>query len=176
MNKRNVSLYKKLFVIILIIVVVIIAIFSYYLYKIDQNHLQKFDKTSNKVIQETELSDIKEKYYFQENEFYHIFKGESDSQEEMFASVHFPEEAKKIESDNIKTYKSEDLVSEETILNEWEQTCNQCEFVKIQPAIIDNELLWEIKYNDADNRYVFDYYLMSDGTDFESFRLRRNFN
>src|SRR5690625_230370 len=176
MNKRNISLYKKMFVIILIIVVVIIAIFSYKLYKIDQNHIKKLNKTSNKIIQETELSDIKEKYYFQENEFYHIFKGESDSQEEMFASVNFPEEAKKIENDNIKTYKSEDLVSEETILNEWEQTCNQCEFIKIQPAIIDNELLWEIKYNDADNRYVFDYYLMSDGTDFESFRLRRNFN
>src|SRR5690625_2659302 len=176
MNKRDMSLYKKLFVIILIIVIVIIAIFNYYLYKIDQNHLQKFDKTSKKVIQETELYDINKKYYFQENEFYHIFKGESDSQEEMFASVHFPEEAKKIENDNIKTYKSEDLVSEETILNEWEQTCNQCEFVKIQTAIIDNELLWEIKYNDAYNLYVFDYYLMSDGTDFESFRLRRNFN
>src|SRR5690625_1938888 len=176
MNKRNMSLYKKMFVIILIIVVVIIAIFSYYLYKIDQNNLQKFDKTSNKVIQETELSDIKEKYYFQENEFYHIFKGESDSQEEMLASVHFPEEAKKIENDNIKAYKSEDLVSAETIVNEREQTCYQCEFVKIQPAIIDNVLLWEIKYNDADNRYVFDYYLMSDCTDFESFRLRRYFN
>src|SRR5699024_12476550 len=129
--------YKKMFVIILIIVVVIIAIFSYYLYKIDQNHLQKFDKTSNKVIQETELSDIKEKYYFQENEFYHIFKGESDSQEEMFASVNFQEVAKKIENDNIKTYKSEDLVTEETILKEWEKICNQYDFINNQTTIID---------------------------------------
>src|SRR5699024_9534376 len=100
----------------------------------------------------------------------------SDSQEEMFASVNFPEEAKKIENDNIKTYKSEDLVSEETILNEWEQTCNQCEFIKIQPAIIDNELLWEITYNYDDNRYFIDYYFMLDCTYYESFRLRRNFN
>src|SRR5699024_10145990 len=105
MNKRNISLYKKMFVIILIIVVVIIAIFSYYLYKIDQNHLQKFDKTSNKVIQETELSDIKEKYYFQENEFYHILKEENDSQEEIYDTVNLQEEATKIDKNNINLKK-----------------------------------------------------------------------
>ncbi len=176
MNQRSSSFYKKIILLILIIIIVLISVFAYYLYNIEKNHAMSFDETSEMVIKETDITQILQKSSFQEKELYHIFVGENDSEEELLASVHLPEDSKEISKKDIKTYESTDLIPEDAMLDQWEQTCNQCEFINIQPALIDKDLLWEIKYNEADNRYVFEYYLMSDGSEYESFKLKRNFN
>lgn len=176
MKQRNFSFFKKLILLILIIGVVLVSIFVFYLYNIDKKHKASFDETSEMVIKDTEMTQISQKYSFQEKELYHVFLGKNDSDEDLIASVHLPEKAKEITEKDIQIYKSINYISEQSMLKEWEQICDQCQFIQIQPALIENDLLWEIKYNDIDNRYVFDYYLMSDGSEYENFKLKRNFN
>lgn len=175
MRQKKFTLNKGIILIIAIIVITLITIFSYYLYNIQKNHEIVFDESSKMIIKETDMVKITNMYVSQEESLYHIFTGETKTEEEVISSIRLRKD-KDLSPKNIKTHKSTDMVSEKAILNKWLDTCNQCEKVKIQPAIIDKELLWEITYTDGDDRYVFAYYLMKNGTKYEEVKLKRNFN
>lgn len=175
MNQTNYSLYKRIILVAVIIAVIVISIFFYYMFSIEKKYESSFDQSKEKVIEETELVNISDMYAYQEKELFHIFFGNNKSDVDLISVVHL-EKDKEISAGNIKTVDSSNLLSEEAMLDSWAQTCNQCELVNIQAAYSDENLLWEIKYNDVDNRYVFDYYFMTDGKQYEELKFKRNFN
>lgn len=175
MNQDNYSFFKRIALIIVLIIILLIAVFFYYMFTIEKDFEATFDQSKAKVIEETDLKNISSMHSYQEEELFHIFIGKSNSNEDLISVVHLDKD-KKITSEKIKTFKSVDYISEESMLDKWAETCNQCDLIKIQAAYTDDFLLWEITYNDIDNRYVFDYYLMTDGKQFEELKLNRNFN
>lgn len=175
MNQTNTQLYKNIFVtiILIIFIILIIGVLSYML-NIEKKYSESFNQTKQKVMDDTEMTTITNMYSFQESEFYHIFLGENESKDNLISVVQFDKEnANPI--DEIKTYDRTDFISQKSILDKWAETCDRCEFINIQPAIIDDTLLWEISYNDVEEHYVLAYYLMTDGQEFESLKFQRNF-
>ncbi len=176
MNQSNNQLYKNIFITVILIsfIILIIGILSYML-NIEKKHSESFNHTKQKVIDDTEMTTITNMYSFQESEFYHIFLGENEAKDNLISVVQFDKE-KENPIDKIKTYEQKDFISQKSILDQWSETCDRCKFIKIQPAIIDDILLWEITYNDVEDNYLLAYYLMTNGEDFEKLKFKRNFN
>ncbi len=175
MNRSNINPYKVILLVIIGMVLIIVGLFFYNFSQIEKKRNAVFDASEKLVMNETDIEDISNKYVSQEKKLYHIFIGKNKEDEELISFIHLKKENKPSKKD-IKTYKTAEFISENEILDIWSQTCNQCELIKIQPAIIEENILWEITYNDADDRYVFDYYLMTDGKQYEELKLKRNFN
>lgn len=175
MNRLNINIYKVILIVVIVIILITVIISFYNLSQIKKDRNSVFDASEKLVIKETDMIDISKKYVYQEKNLYHIFIGNNKDEEELISFIHLKKETD-LSSKDIKTYKTAEFISEKEILDNWAQTCNQCELINIQPAIIDKKILWEITYNDVDDRYVFDYYLMTDGKQYEELKLRRNFN
>lgn len=175
MNRSNINPYKVILLVIIGIVLIVVGLFFYNFSQIEKKRNAVFDASEKLVMNETDIEEISSKYVYQEKKLYHIFIGKNKEEEELISFIDLKQENKPSKKD-IKTYKTDEFISENEILDRWAQTCNQCELVKIQPAIIEGNILWEITYNDVDDRYVFDYYLMTDGKQYEELKLKRNFN
>ncbi|WP_249871844.1 cell wall elongation regulator TseB-like domain-containing protein [Oceanobacillus saliphilus] len=158
--------------VLLLVIILGCGIYAVYLYnELYDNKTAGFDETSRQILNQTAITEIGKMDQYNGSESYHILYGKNDENEEKL--IFYPLEGTEKE---LTTIDRSEIISEEEILSLWQSQCNGCEFVKINPALENNEPLWEIKYNDMNNRYVMDYVSIYDGSLVEQYRFKRMFN
>ncbi|MDY0396584.1 hypothetical protein RWE15_22610 [Virgibacillus halophilus] len=84
---------------------------------------------------------------------------------------------KKIKKAKFVVVPSEKILPKNAIQKQWQQQCDSCKLVKITPAISKKHLpLWEVAYHDRSDRYILDYFRMSDGKRYEQFGFKSLFD
>src|SRR5699024_9765262 len=139
----------------------------YYYVVIQKTTFEDLDKTMKAVENSEKIKEIDEVHQFYEEIGYHIFEGMNEKDEAVFLFV--PIESVDDES-AWKTFKKKDGQDIETVEASFTKECEDCKLHYIQPAMIEDNVLWEIVYTDESNRYVMEYVQMENGEQFERLR------
>jgi len=148
--------------------IVIVISYTVYIYIHIQNEQKdSFSQTKQRVLADTNIAYIEDVQQFQSEKAYHIVFGKTKNNDEKFLFV-------PLHDDEMVVINNEDIIAEEQIYEKWRARCQHCDLIQISPAMIDNEPLWEITYND-DDMYTFHYVSMIDGTMYERLQLTQMF-
>jgi len=162
----------KISLILLSIVVLVAGVIGIILYqKILDNKTHGFEETKNVILEQTSITEIVKVERYHGEKPYHIVYGKTEDGEERI--IFYPLQGKK---KNITSISMKDMLSRDEILSLWSSNCNNCQFVKITPGIISEDIVWELTYYDQNNRYSIDYLSIDDGTVYEQYRMRKMFN
>ncbi|MFD1849509.1 DUF5590 domain-containing protein [Oceanobacillus bengalensis] len=155
-----------------IIIIVSCCIFGIYLYQdIYDKKTMGFEETADTIINQTAIVDIDNIELFHGEDAYHIVYGTTADGEGRI--IFYPLEG--AEKDILSVSNSE-IISKDEILQNWKSECSNCTFVKISPAVIKDNIYWEVTYHDNNARYVIDYMSIYDGSLDEQYRFERMFN
>lgn len=163
------SAWVKWVIIILLLIVLAFLTYLIVLY----NNIQKdkqdgFSETEELILRDTDLVEISKIERYHGEHAYHVVFGQTENHEDKIVYVPLTDE----EQDLIIVDQSE-IVSKEQIENQLQNECNTCKIISIIPGIEDDELLWELTYVDASDRYVLEYVSLYDATQYEQFRFTR---
>lgn len=158
--------------ILLLVIILACVIYAVYLY----NHLYDsktagFDQTSEQILNQTSITEIEKIEQYNGSAPYHVIFGLNEANEEEL--IFYPVEG---QVKDLTTINGSEILAEEDVLNLWQTKCNECELVKINPALENDEPLWEITYHDNNNRYVMEYLSIYNGTPVESYHFKKMFN
>ncbi|WP_010650618.1 DUF5590 domain-containing protein [Oceanobacillus massiliensis] len=169
---RNSNTSWLLWVSMLILAVILAClIYAVYLYNVlYDNKTAGFDETSEQIMSQTAIEKVENIEQYNGSSAYHVIFGINNKEEEKL--IFYPLEGKEKE---LTTLDRAEIMPKEEVLNLWKTKCNECELVKIVPALESNEALWQITYHDSDNRYVMEYVSIYDGTPVEQYRITRMF-
>lgn len=171
-NERVIPSWFRWTLIIIAILIIGCFIYGIFLYKdIQQSKTESYPKAVDEVLQETDVETISDVTHFYGEETYYVVYGVTADQEEKIVFV--PEKG---EDNAVTILDIADIMASEEVTSLWQSECNNCELIKIVPAMIDSETLWEITYRDESDRYVIDYVSIYDGASFEQYRFRQMFN
>lgn len=130
-----------------------------------------YSESTKEVLNQTSMAEITNIETFNGKEAYHVLQGTNEAGEEKL--IFYPLEGNE---KTLTTIDTEDIMSRKAVRDQWRTNCNSCKLIKITPALIDEEVLWELTYYDENNRYVFDYISIYDGSPYEKIRYLRMFN
>ncbi|RLL48230.1 hypothetical protein D8M04_02845 [Oceanobacillus piezotolerans] len=154
------------------VLLIIAIVYGIYLYNtIYDSKTVGFNETVNTIIEQTSISDVTSVERFHGDEAYHVVLGETEKGEEQI--IFYPLEGKE---KNITSVPTSEILPKDAILQDWYNSCDSCKFVRITPAILEDDVLWEIAYYTEDGRYGLDYISMYDGTLHEQYFFRKMFN
>ncbi|MEC5422491.1 DUF5590 domain-containing protein [Virgibacillus sp. C22-A2] len=128
------------------------------------------DQTAEQILRATSITEIDKIEQFNGAEAYHVIFGKNDKNEEKI--IFYPLEGNE---KNLTTIDQSEIVTEQSVLQQIQQACTNCELIKILPALVNDEVLWEITYIDNSSRYVMEYVSIYDGSQYEQYRFRRMF-
>ncbi|RKQ37638.1 DUF5590 domain-containing protein [Oceanobacillus halophilus] len=164
--------WLRTILIILSIAAIIGLALGIYLYQdIMEEKRAGFDDTKEIIMSQTSITKVEQIDRFHGDKAYHIVYGENDKKEKKI--IFYPLEGTE---KNITTVNTSDIIKKEQILSNWSKKCNTCNLIDITPALIEDDVLWELTYYDENDRYVLDYFSIYDGTSFERYRFKRMFN
>lgn len=142
-----------------------------YLYvDIQKNKTKDFAQTKTRVLAETSIEYIDKIERYHDEHYYHIVYGSDTHGKDYIAFV--PQNS---EQTDIRTVSKEEMLTESMIKSKWEKTCQACQFIHLTPAIIEDEILWELTYTTQKEQYVFNYYTIDDGELYEQIKLFQRF-
>lgn len=173
-NKQRKN-HRWLFVSLSLIIICFIAsiIFAVYLYHVIQKDKNvPFTQTEEYVLSNTDLVHIDMIESFYEKDSYHIVFGETE--EETQQIIFIPLSGKSDEGEFI-TIEQNEIISKDELINQLKQDCQNCTIIKVKPAMINENPLWEITYRDHKDRYVFDYFSMDNGSRYERLQFKQLF-
>lgn len=156
--------------ILISISVLIIAFFIYsiYLYNTIQTSKETgLDESKAYAKDELNMKNITSIDRFQEEIQYHVIMGEMNDNEGVIAFIPIDDNKEPI------IIKQEDALSKSEIKSNWQTNCKNCELIKISPAMLDDEPLWEITFIDEKERYVLDYVSFDDGSSYEQLQFKQ---
>lgn len=166
--------YHRLFkwiALLSLLCVIIAIIYSTFLYlDIEKSKVKGMDSSEKRVYQETDILIIDKIEPFYGEESYHIVTGKDENKQAFIAFVPLTSVKEKI-----KVVNQADIISKDTIYNDWNKNCSKCKMIKMTPGIIEDEMIWEITYRDALNRYVLEYLFIYDGKQYERLRFTERF-
>lgn len=157
-----------------IILVFLLTIAAFLTYAtILYNGIQKdkhagFSETEKIVLRETDLVEINDIKRYHGEFAYHIVFGQTEDNEHKIVFIPLTNK----EQDLI-TVDQNEIISQQTLKNQLKKECDTCKIISIIPGIEENELLWELTYVDASDRYVLEYVSIYDATQYEQFRFKR---
>ncbi|MBM7569856.1 DUF5590 domain-containing protein [Aquibacillus albus] len=153
----------------LVFIFIVILGYSLYLFNAIQDRKEDgFDQSKQLVLKETTITNIQDITRYHGDIFYHVVTGKTNDGDDAIAYVPVGQE------DSIKFYLANDYIGKDAILETWETRCTSCHFIGINLAIDQNQPLWEIKYIDEQDRYVFEYFSLESGESYEEFKLRKS--
>ncbi|MFD2630661.1 cell wall elongation regulator TseB-like domain-containing protein [Oceanobacillus kapialis] len=153
------------------IVVIAVGIYAAFLYQdLNKSRTAGYDTTKEQVLSATSVTEVEKVVTFNGAESYHVVFGHTEENEGRL--IFYP---LKGNEKTLTTITEQEMISEDQMLQQWRNSCNDCELIKIVPGIIEEEVLWEITYRDAADRYVLDYYAIADGSQYEQYRLNQMF-
>lgn len=167
-----VSTWLKWTIIILSLLLIVGLIYGIYLYHtIEKSKVAEFAETEEKILQNTEIKKINAVDRFDGKTAFHILSGETKDGNKKIAF--FPLNGKKKE---LTVIDESEIIPRQSMREQWNNQCKGCEFIKISPAMVNDEPLWELTYIDQSNRYILDYLSIYDGSRYEQFRFKQMFN
>ncbi|WP_164218900.1 DUF5590 domain-containing protein [Virgibacillus sp. YIM 98842] len=156
----------------LVILFISAAVYSIFLYQdIMGDKTDNFAETESQILDATSLVSIDKMEQFNGADAYHVVFGENDANENKI--IFYPLEG---QEKNLTILDESEIVSEETILSLWSESCSECDLIKAVPAIVDENVLWELTYVDESDRYILDYVSIYDGSRYEQYRFTQIFN
>lgn len=156
---------------ILFLLTVACGIYFIYLYNdLLESKTAGYEETKQQLLKAETLAEVDKIETFHGKEAYHVAYGKD--QNEQSKLVFYPLKGKEKQ---LLTVNQADIVSKSEMKEQWRQECDQCEFIRITPALVDGKELWELTYIDDSNRYVFDYLDMHDGSRYEQMRFKSMF-
>ncbi|UJL48074.1 DUF5590 domain-containing protein [Virgibacillus sp. NKC19-16] len=175
MNNRNAVFLGRswLFWSLLIFILLFVSFLLYavFLYlDIMESKTAGVEETEEQITQATSVTEINKIEQFNGAKSYHVVFGQNEDNEEKI--IFYPLEGNE---KTLTTIDKSEIVTEESIINQWRNECNGCDLLNIVPALVDDTPLWEITYNDSSNRYILDYLSIYDGSRYEQYRLNRMF-
>lgn len=175
MNKqqsRNFILLKWSFIIFLLLIIFGLIYLGFLYYEIQQNKTKGYANAKETVIKNTSITEINNIVRFHGEEAYYVIYGTTESKKELMAFVPFNHQ----NNDQLTVLDLTEIISKESVIEEWQKQCTDCQLIKVIPGMINNKPLWEITYVDSSKRYVFDYLSIEDGSQYERLRFKRMFN
>lgn len=158
---------------LIITLVIIISCFIYALFlyhDLKESKSAGFEETEKQILDGTSITEVEKIEQFNGEEAFHVVYGENKEHEKKI--IFYP---LKGTEKNLTTINESEIISKKQVLDKWREQCQDCELVKIVPALVDNKALWELTYNDKSNRYVLDYLSLYDGSRFEQYRFKQMF-
>lgn len=179
-QRKKVEANKKyrwmpLFIVILSFVLITCLIYIVYLYNAIQTGKTKgFTETEEYILANTDLVNIEAIEPFYDQHTYHVVFGMTKDEEQQIIFIPINDETDNATSD-ITVVDQSDIIPKEQVLQQVNDQCQKCKIMQVQPAIIDENPLWEITYRDTSNRFILDYISMYDGSRFEQLRFKQMF-
>ncbi|GAB4073601.1 hypothetical protein GCM10028778_11040 [Barrientosiimonas marina] len=139
-------------------------IFGVYLYQtIEDSRTADFDRVREQVLKETSLNTVNKIQRYHGEKAYYTVYGKAKKGKMI---VFYPFDTDQAEA---LTVQQSDMVSKETIRNQWNSECSSCTMIGIDPGVTAEdedgpEPVWEATYKDAKNRYVMALFSIFDGT------------
>lgn len=168
-NKKAWLLWSSIIFIILFISLLIYAIFLYM--DLNEKRTAGFDATERQIVNHTSISEVSSIERFHGEKAYHVVFGENAEGEEQL--IFYPLEGKE---KTLTTIDAEEIVPKSSVIKNWKSTCTSCDLIRVVPALINDDALWELTYYDANDRYVLEYLSIYDASTYEEIRYRRMFN
>src|SRR5699024_7375354 len=106
---------------------------------------------------------------FYEEKSYHILFGVTTEQKELITFIPIDQK------EDYETIERKEVIPKEHIRKKADVDCDSCQILRIKPAMIDDHPLWEVTYWDHEDRYVFDYFSMYDGSRYERLQMKQMF-
>jgi len=147
----------------------IIGYLTYLYLDIQAEKTIDFSNTKERVLAETNITNIETIERYHEKEYYHIVYGFADDHTEYIVFV--PQSGEY----DMTVVQVDDIINEEAIMAQWEKTCQACTFIRLTPALLEDEVLWEITYVNDTDKYIFEYYTINDGQLYEQIKLLKIF-
>ena len=170
-KKKSFPSWLKWSLLILILILIISTIYSIFLFKdIQESKTIGYSETEKKVLQETDIESITNITHFFDKTTYHIVFGETEHGEEKIVFV-----PKEKNAEKMTIIDGNEVLTKQEIRSLLENDCTKCQLIKINPAMIKDNPLWEVTYRDDTDRYVLDYLSMYDGSRYEQFKFRQTF-
>lgn len=168
-RKQTWLLWSCIIIVILFISAVIYAIFLYM--DLNDKRTAGYNETTKEVLNQTTIEEITSIEKFNGEEAYHVIYGVDNAGEEKI--IFYPLDGNE---KTLTTINAEDVMSTSDLLDEWKANCDPCKLINVTPALIKDDVLWELTYYDENDRYVFDYVSIYDGSAYEEIRYLRMFN
>lgn len=137
---------------------------------LNEERTKGHDETRRELIKQTSITEITSIVNFNGESAYHVVYGENEEGKGQI--IFYPLEG---EEKTLTIVDVADILPEQAMISKWKQDCSGCDLVKITPALMDNEVLWEIVYYDENDRYVFEYRSIYDGAHYQEIRYLRQF-
>ncbi|WP_138417021.1 DUF5590 domain-containing protein [Aquibacillus sediminis] len=153
------------FVLFIVLAIYLISIYN----EVQQSKQSGFQASEELALSKTDLTSVKNVTRYHGETHYHVVVG--STQDDEAAIVYVPVDT---EEQKLQFFDAESFVSREDVISSWQTSCSSCQFISANLAIDNQRPLWEIKYIDNQDRYVFEYFLLEDGTSYEHFRLQRS--
>ncbi|MDL4840833.1 cell wall elongation regulator TseB-like domain-containing protein [Aquibacillus rhizosphaerae] len=145
----------KLSIVVFLIIFFGIISYSVYVYSsVQENKTDGFEQSKVIAKEETELVSVDDVTRYHGDIYYHVVFGETESGESAVAYVPVENEDESIQF----FLTSEFVYSREDVLNEWRSECSSCELYGVNLGIHNNLPVWETKYINGEDRFVFKYY------------------
>lgn len=167
--KKWSQIKKWLYLAILLFGLLLIGYLIYLYNHIQTNKTEDFVVTQERVFAETNIDHIDAIERYHDKQYYHIVYGTDAKEKEYIAFIPQTDEGE------IITISKDEMLSESTIKSNWKKSCQTCQFIRLTPAIIDDEILWELTYVTQADQYVFNYYTINDGQLYEQVKLLQMF-
>lgn len=163
------STWVKWVMIFLLLTIIALLTYMIILYNdIQEDRQIGFSETKKIVLRDTDLVEITEIQRYHGEFAYHIVFGHTENNEQQIVYVPLTNA-----EEELMIVNKSDIVPKESIEKQLQNECNTCKIISIIPGIEDNELLWELTYVDASERYVLEYVSIYDATPYEQFRFTR---
>ncbi|UFU01277.1 DUF5590 domain-containing protein [Radiobacillus kanasensis] len=133
------------------------------------NKTKGFEQSKQEALDQTALVSTDEVDRYHGEKFYHVVTGTTEDGERGFAFVPQGDEKKPV-----RLLLEKNIMNEEEMMDQWMNTCSSCSFISLNMGVNGDTYLWEIKYIDDQDRYVFDYYNVMNGEKFGNYRLRQS--
>lgn len=129
--------WLKISLLILFILILSCSIYGVILYNnLKDSKTAGYDETKNQILNHTSITEIEKIEQFNGAEAYHVIFGKNDNGESKM--IFYP---LKGNEKNLTTIDQSEIIPSEEILGQWNGQCQNCELVKLVPALIEDEAL-----------------------------------
>lgn len=144
-----------------------IGFFSYFYFYVQDQKEKDYVFARQQALEETPIKQIKDIERFHGKFYYVTVDGVDQDDKALFAFVPMEENYENIPF----VYKNEG-VSQEEVLDYWNRECRDCSLKDIQIGFTGDIPVWELTYEDVQERYVLDYFRFDNGERYEQYRLK----
>ncbi|MFD1018457.1 DUF5590 domain-containing protein [Thalassobacillus hwangdonensis] len=126
-----------------------------------------FSDSEQIALSETPLTEVNRTERYNGDQVVHIVKGKA---EDGSGTAFIEKESKEL----IEYIAESEMISEAALNQQWQSSCDKCEWRSMQLAMENAIPYWEITYIDAQGRYVFAYFDIQSGERKQQFAFKQS--